>query len=94
MCNNIWELPVHNFSVNLKLFLEKVIKNSNERGFPRRGISLTVQWLRICTSNAGDVGSIPGQRTKIPDAKKKKKKKTSQNPRLSLPIHEHGISFH
>ena len=26
--------------------------------------SLVVQWLRICSSNAGDPGSIPGQRTK------------------------------
>ena len=28
--------------------------------------SLVVQWLRICTSIAGDMGSIPGQGTKIP----------------------------
>ena len=27
-----------------------------------------VQWLRLPTSNAGDVGSIPGQGTKIPHA--------------------------
>ena len=26
---------------------------------------LVVQWLRLCASNAGDVGSVPGQRTKI-----------------------------
>ena len=27
-----------------------------------------VQWLRFCTSNARDVGSIPGWGTKIPYA--------------------------
>ena len=25
------------------------------------GTSLVIQWLRLCTSNAGGVGSIPGQ---------------------------------
>ena len=30
------------------------------------GISLVVQWLRLCTSTAGDVGSILGQGTKTP----------------------------
>ena len=25
-----------------------------------------VQWVRLCVSNAGGVGSIPGQGTKIP----------------------------
>ena len=28
------------------------------------GISLVVQWLRLCTPNAGDPGSIPGQGTR------------------------------
>ena len=28
--------------------------------------SLAVQWLRLHTSNAGAMGSIPGQGTKIP----------------------------
>ena len=32
------------------------------------GTSLVVQWLRLRTSNAGDVGSISGQGTKIPHA--------------------------
>ena len=27
-----------------------------------------VQWLRLCSSFAGDLGSIPGQGTKIPCA--------------------------
>ena len=35
------------------------------------GISLVVQWLRLCTSTAGSVGSIPGQGNKIPLAAKK-----------------------
>ena len=30
------------------------------------GTSLAVQWLRLCTSNAGGIVSIPGQGTKIP----------------------------
>ena len=30
------------------------------------GISLVVQWLRLCASNAWDLGSNPGQETKIP----------------------------
>ena len=32
------------------------------------GTSLAVQWLRLCPSNAGGKGSIPGQGTKIPHA--------------------------
>ena len=28
--------------------------------------SLAAQWLRVCTSNAGGTGSIPGQETNIP----------------------------
>ena len=48
-----------------------------------RGTSLAVQWLRLCTSTAGDAGLIPGQGTKIPQAvrdgtaKKKKKFESS-----------------
>ena len=34
-----------------------------------------ILWLRLCTSAVGGVGSIPGQRTKIPYAGPKKKKK-------------------
>ena len=30
------------------------------------GTSLAAQWLRHCTSNAGDTGSIPGWETKDP----------------------------
>ena len=28
------------------------------------GISLVVQWLRLCIPNAGSLGSIPGQGTR------------------------------
>ena len=31
-------------------------------------MSLEVQWLRFCASNAGGMGLIPGQGTKIPHA--------------------------
>ena len=30
--------------------------------------SLAVQWLRLCASNTGGVGLIPGQGTKMPHA--------------------------
>ena len=33
------------------------------------GAFLVVRWLRLHTSNADGVGSIPGQETKIPHAK-------------------------
>ena len=43
------------------------------------GTSLVVQWLRLCDSNAGSAGSIPGWGSKILHVlqcgKKKKKKK-------------------
>ena len=32
------------------------------------GTSLAVQWLRLCTSTAGGMGSIPDRGTKIPYA--------------------------
>ena len=49
---------------------------------------MVVQWLRLCTSNAEGMDSIPGQGTKIPHAarcskKKKKKKKEKLNWKLS-----------
>ena len=34
-----------------------------------------VQWLRLCTANVGDVGSIPGLGNKIPLTTEQKKKK-------------------
>ena len=44
----------------------------------KRRTSLAVQWLRLCTSTARDLGLIPGQGTKIP--KPKKKKSNSREP--------------
>ena len=38
-----------------------------------KGTSLVVQWLRLHAPNAGDMGLIPGQGTKIPPAQKKQK---------------------
>ena len=32
------------------------------------GTSLVIQWLRLHASNAGSMGLLPGQRTKIPQA--------------------------
>ena len=59
------------------------------------GTSLVVQWLRLCASSAGSMGSIPGQGTKIPHAmwrgkkKEKGKKKTSVVLPTRLPIFPH-----
>ena len=56
-----------------------------ERSEMRLGrTSLVVQWLELCTSNAGNVDLIPGWGTKIPHAawpenpQKTNKKKTGQ----------------
>ena len=48
------------------------------------GTSLAVQWLRLCVSTAGGMGSIPGWGPKIPHAaqrgqRKKKTKKKKKN---------------
>ena len=40
----------------------------------KRGTSLAVQWLALCASNAGGVGSIPGWGTRIPHAARGSKK--------------------
>ena len=46
------------------------------------GVSLVVQWLRLHASNAGGMGSIPGQGTKIPHASRPKKKKLKKKKYL------------
>ena len=49
------------------------------------GISLAVQWLRLHTSNAGGVGSIPGQGSNIPHAtvwQKNKKLRGNKNGQI------------
>ena len=35
------------------------------KGFPDSGTSLVIQWLRLCTSTTGGMGSIPGRGIKI-----------------------------
>ena len=47
------------------------------------GTSLVVQWLRLCTPNAGDTGSSPDWGTKIPHPtwyglKKRKKSRSAE----------------
>ena len=42
------------------------------------GTSLVVQWLRLCTSPAGDTGATPGLRTKIPYAMQHDPKKNKR----------------
>ena len=52
------------------------------------GASLVVHWLRICTSTAEGMGSIPGPGIKIPPAKRhspKIKRKIKKEKRKSLP---------
>ena len=44
-----------------------------------KGTSLEVRWLRLCAANAGSIGSILGQRMKIPHAAKKTGKKKSES---------------
>ena len=57
------------------------------------GTSLVAQWLRLCASNAGGVGSIPGQGTKTPHATKHdqktrtKKKKKQETQRKQKDLH-------
>ena len=46
-------------------------------------VSLAVQWLRLCTSTAGAIGSIPGQGTKIPHAVQRRPKKKKRDSRPS-----------
>ena len=56
-----------------------------------RGTSLAVQWLRLCTSNAG---SIPGQRIKPPHGMghaKKSKEKLNQSSQTQKCILHHFI---
>ena len=57
--------------------------------FKLAGIFLVVQWLRLCTSTARDMGSIPGWGTKILQAVRAwphKQTKIPQNSLASLPL--------
>ena len=50
------------------------------------GTSLVVQWLRLCTPNTGDMGSIPDWGIKIPYVvgHKKKEKKEKKHYKMFL----------
>ena len=48
--------------------LEKILMVKNFLSNNNKGISLVVQWLRLCASNAGGESLIPGQGTKVPRA--------------------------
>ena len=52
-------------SDNVAIITSMVIKKIF---FVREETSLAVQWLRLGSSSAGDLGLIPGQGTKIPHA--------------------------
>ena len=51
----------------------------NTKNWPNMGTSLAVQWLRLCTSTAGDTDSISGQGTKILSAVAPSKKQNQTN---------------
>ena len=64
-------------------------------GYPQRnlksiyknlGTSLAVQWLRLCASNAGGAGSIPGRGTRIPHATWPKKTEPAILSNPVLPV--------
>ena len=63
------------FSIICYIRSVKMFKNKNLNFYFRNrgGTSLAVQWLSLCTSNAGSVGLIIGQGTKIPHARGQKK---------------------
>ena len=57
--------------------------------FKKKGLfgnSPDVQWLGLCTSTAGGMGSIPGQGTKIPHATLCSQRKKKKKIYLCLPI--------
>ena len=51
------------------------------------GASLAVQWLRLHTSSAGGLGSIPGQGTKILCAAWRGRNKTKQTNTIDISWH-------
>ena len=52
-------------------FIYLILSFQNKIG----GNSLAVQWLRLRDPNVGGIGSIPGQKTKIPHATRHSQKK-------------------
>ena len=63
----------------------------------KNGTSLVVQWLRLCASNAGGMGSIPGWGSSachvVWPKKKKKKKEKNGNCFLKTPTSSHLFRF-
>ena len=60
------------------------------------GTSLAVQWLRLLAPNAGDMGSIPGQETKIPHATQhgqKQKQKQNNGHLKEMERFSHSVFF-
>ena len=56
-----------------------------QKPFP--GTFLVVQWVRLCASNAGGPGSIPGQRTRSSmHAATKNPHATTKNPHAAMKI--------
>ena len=60
------------FSIKCYIRSVKMFKNKNLNFYFRNrgGTSLAVQWLSLCTSNAGSMGLIIGRGTKIPHVKR------------------------
>ena len=61
------------FFFTLSYYLQKLKNNVYV------GNSLEISWLRIQASTEGDVGLIPGQRTKIPHAMWHRQKTEAKN---------------
>ena len=67
--NNTWEYlhinGILKYEIGLCPHQANTVELKKKKKFET---SLVVQLLRLCPSNAGGVGSIPGQRTEIPHA--------------------------
>ena len=61
-------MPADNTIKKCKEVSKKYVKVSRSILKGKIGTSLVVQWSVLQASNAGDTGSIPGHRTKIPPA--------------------------
>ena len=70
------------FQTSYLLVLVKAVtsmENSQLSQLSASGTSLVVQWLKLCTSTIGGVGSIPGWEIPVCLGQKKKKKKPNKN---------------
>ena len=57
------------------------------------GLSLAVQWVRICTSTAGGKGSIPDQGTKISHAIQCGQNQTEYLATTFVKLHQRPLSL-